>query len=154
MTLPLPDWLDPYIAPLEPWLPWITGIGIVMALLSMLAIPWLLVRMPVDYFNTPSRPVDLRGPLAWLGWLLRNLFALLLLLAGIAMLILPGQGMLTIIIALMISTFPGKYRLERAIIRRRGVLRAVNWIRERYHRPPLEPPRASQEEVDQNIGRQ
>lgn len=112
-----------------------------MALASMLAIPWLVVRMPKDYFNTASRPLHYRSPLAWLAWLLRNLLALVLLTAGILMLVLPGQGILTILIAIMISTFPGKYRLERALVRRPRILRAVNWIRRRHGRPDLNDPR-------------
>ena len=141
MQFNLPAWLEPLVRHLEPWLPALTAIGVVMALASALAIPWLVVRMPVDYFNTPSRPLHYRGPLAWLMWLLRNAFALVLLAAGILMLVLPGQGILTILIALMVSTFPGKYRLERAIMRRPGVLRSTNWIRRRYGRPPLNRPR-------------
>lgn len=136
-----PDWLIPFIRLMEPWFPALTAIGVVMALASMLAIPWLVVRMPVDYFNEASRPTHYRGPVAWLLWLLRNALALVLLAAGILMLLLPGQGILTIVIALMVSTFPGKYRLERAIMRRPRVLRSVNWIRRRYRRPPLNHPR-------------
>ncbi|MBL7249867.1 PGPGW domain-containing protein [Alloalcanivorax sp. C16-2] len=141
MQFELPEWLAPLVRHLEPWLPGLTAVGVVMALASALAIPWLVVRMPVDYFNTPSRPLQYRGPLGWLTWLLRNAFALVLLAAGILMLVLPGQGILTIVIALMVSTFPGKYRLERAIMRRPGVLRSTNWIRRRYGRPPLNEPR-------------
>jgi hypothetical protein len=140
LTLPLPAWLTPYIEAFQPWLPALTITGLVMAVVSTLAIPWMVVRMPRDYFNMPSRPTAYRGPLAWAIWTLRNLLALVVLAAGILMLILPGQGVLTILIALMVSTFPGKYRIERAIMRRRSVLRAVNWIRRHYHRPPLNQP--------------
>ncbi|ASK33829.1 hypothetical protein [Alloalcanivorax mobilis] len=139
MKTALPAWLAPWIDVLEPWLPVLTLTGVVMAIVSTLAIPWMVVRMPQDYFNRRRRPTGLRGPLAWLVWALRNALAVLLLVAGILMLVLPGQGLLTLLIALMVSTFPGKYRLERAIMRRRSVLRAVNWIRRRYHRPPLNP---------------
>ncbi len=140
MNFQWPAGLAPLIGAVEPWLPALTVIGLIMALASMLAIPWLVVRMPVDYFHQPSRPVRYRGPLAWLLWVIRNALALVLLAAGVLMLVLPGQGILTILIALMVSTFPGKYRLERAIMRRPGVLRSVNWIRRRYRRPPLNPP--------------
>ncbi|HEX5677345.1 MAG TPA: hypothetical protein VFX91_05175 [Alcanivorax sp.] len=126
---------------LQPLFPALTAAGVVMAVASMMAIPWLLVRMPADYFNTPGRPLHYRGPLGWVIWLLRNAVALVLLAAGMLMLILPGQGVLTILIALMVSTFPGKYRLERAIMRRPSVLRAANWIRRRHGRPELNPPR-------------
>ncbi len=128
----------------QPLFPALTLAGVIMALASMLAIPWLLVRMPADYFNTPGRPLHYRGPLAWVIWVLRNLLALVLLAAGILMLILPGQGILTILIALIVSTFPGKYRMERAIMRRPRVLRAANWIRRRYGKPDLNHPRDSE----------
>jgi hypothetical protein len=118
------DW-QPLLEQLQPLLPILTVTGVVMALASMMAIPWLLVRMPRDYFNTPSRPLHYRGPLAWVVWVVRNVLALVLLAAGVLMLILPGQGILTILIALMVSTFPGKYRMERAIMRRPRVLRAA-----------------------------
>ena len=116
-----------------------------MALASLVALPWFLVRIPENYFTQAYSPHQNRGVVAWLVWLLRNLLAILLLVAGILMLILPGQGLLTILIAIMTSTFPGKYRLERAIMRRPGVFRAANWIRARYHRRPLEHPDAFKE---------
>lgn len=122
---------------IEPWLAVLTASGIAMAVASMVAIPWLILRMPEDYFVSDKRLLPERSTLAWLVWLIRNLFALLLLLAGILMLVLPGQGLLTILIAVALSTFPGKYRLERAIIRMSRVFHAVNWIRARYHRNPV-----------------
>jgi hypothetical protein len=122
---------------LQPWLPLITVSGIIMAVVSTLAIPWLLLRMPAEYFVTRKKPKPDRSVLGWLIWLARNGLALILLAAGFIMLFLPGQGMLTILIAIAISTFPGKYRLERAIIRQPGVFKAANWIRRRYHRTPI-----------------
>jgi hypothetical protein len=49
----------------------------------------------------------------------------------------PGQGLLTILIGVMLLDFPGKRRLERWLLRRRGVLAAINKVRARYGRPPL-----------------
>lgn len=140
MTPTLPDWLVPLGEHLEPWLPTLTVSGIVMAVASVIAIPLFLARMPEDYFSKDYQPRRQRHPLGWLLWCLRNLIALILLLAGILMLVLPGQGLLTILIAIMTSTFPGKYRLERAIMRRPGVYRAANWVRRKYQRPPLQHP--------------
>lgn len=136
----MPAWLAPLAQALEPWLPALTASGLVMAVVSFFAIPWFLVRLPADYFLLSYHPREHRGPLAWIVWLTRNVIALLLLLTGIVMLVLPGQGLLTVFIAIMISTFPGKYRLQTAIIRRPGVFRAVNWIRRRYHHEPLQYP--------------
>jgi len=59
------------------------------------------------------------------------------LVAGIAMLVLPGQGVLTIVIGIMLLDFPGKYRFERSLAARRPVLRSINWLRRRANRPLL-----------------
>ncbi len=140
MTPTLPDWLVPLADYLEPWLPALTATGVIMAVASFVAIPVLLARMPANYFTESYQPYTHRSVMAWLVWLLRNALALVLLVAGILMLVLPGQGLLTILIAVMTSTFPGKYRLERAIMRRPGVFRAANWIRRRNGKPPLQHP--------------
>lgn len=125
---------------LETAFPWLTLAGVIMALLSMLAIPWLVVRMPSDYFVAPERRSAARGPLGWTIWALRNLLAVVLIMLGILMLVLPGQGLLTILIGVASSTFPGKYRLERRLVRHRRIMAALNWIRRKNHRPPLQPP--------------
>src|SRR4029453_13617262 len=61
-------------------------------------------------------------------------------LAGGAMLLLPGEGLLTIAIGLMLLDVPGKGRIERRLVQRPVVWRALNWIRAKAHRPPLERP--------------
>jgi hypothetical protein len=73
-------------------------------------------------------------------WVLRNLLGGALVVAGIAMLVLPGQGILTILIGLLLMDFPGKRRGEIYLLRKRTVARAVNWIRSRAKQPPLELP--------------
>lgn len=133
--------IDPgFIDQLETAFPWLTVGGVVIALLSMLAIPWLVVRMPSDYFVAPQRRHGSRGPLGWTVWTLRNVLAVVLIVLGILMLVLPGQGLLTILIGVATSTFPGKYRLERRLVRHKRIMAALNWIRRRNHRPPLQLP--------------
>lgn len=146
MTPSLPDWLTPIAAHLEPWLPALTATGILMAIASVIAIPLFIARIPADYFTEQYLPFSHRDPTGWLLWCARNLFALILLIAGILMLVLPGQGLLTILIAIMTSTFPGKYRLERAIMRRPRIYRAANWIRRKYRRTPLQHPDGTNED--------
>ena len=60
-----------------------------------------------------------------------------LILAGIAMLVLPGQGLLTILIGFLMLDLPGKYRVEKWLISRGRVLHAINWYRGKKGRPPL-----------------
>lgn len=98
--------------------------------LSLLLLPWLLSRIPADYFRYRN-PQESWGMLLLPRNVLRNVLGLPVLLAGISMLILPGQGFITILLGLAIMQFPGKFRLERWVLRQPGVLRAVNWIRRR-----------------------
>ena len=58
------------------------------------------------------------------------------------MLALPGQGLLTIFMGLMLMNFPGKRSLELRIIRIPSILKSVNWMRAKADHPPLNlPPR-------------
>ncbi len=108
---------------------------------TLLIVPWVLVRLPSDYFVRDTRiPLDLpkRHPSIRITLLvLKNLLGAVLLLGGIAMLVLPGQGLLTMLLGLSLLDFPGKFRLERAFIRRKAVHRAVNWIRRKGGREPM-----------------
>jgi hypothetical protein len=71
--------------------------------------------------------------------LLKNVFGLLLLVLGIIMAFpgVPGQGVLTILLGLMLLDFPGKRQLEYRIVSRPKVLRAINRLRARFGRPPM-----------------
>ena len=126
----------------NPALLWALGIASLVCFIgSLLLIPWLVVRIPVNYFCDEYRhrvPWAKRNPLLrWLLLILKNLLGLVFLLMGMAMLVLPGQGLLTILIALVLLNFPGKYRLERRLFRVPSVRNTVNWLRKRAGRPPL-----------------
>jgi len=54
------------------------------------------------------------------------------------MLVLPGQGLLTILLGVTLVNFPGKYALERRIVSRPSVANTLNRIREAVGRNPLE----------------
>ncbi|WP_445395899.1 PGPGW domain-containing protein [Zobellella sp. An-6] len=126
----------------NPSLIWTLGIvSLVCFIGSLLVIPWLVRRIPVDYFSGEYRhPVpwaEQHPVIRWLLLILKNLLGLVFLLVGIAMLVLPGQGLLTILIALVLLNFPGKYRLERRIFMIPSVRQGVDWLRRRAGRPPL-----------------
>ncbi len=128
----------------EQWLLWASVFSVLMALVSLVAVPWVVARLPADYFSHERRETW-RGrgnePLpALLAGLLKNGVGLLLCVLGVVMLVTPGQGLLTLMAGLLLMNFPGKYRLEQALVRRPAVLRALNWIRSRSGRPPFEAP--------------
>ncbi len=52
-----------------------------------------------------------------------------MILIGIAMLVLPGQGTVTILIGLAISNFPGKFAIEQRIANQPAVGNTLNKIR-------------------------
>src|SRR5690606_10090931 len=87
-------------------------------------------RLPLS--ETSEHPV-----LRWAFRLGRNLLGVILLLLGIVMSPGPGPGMIVILAGLLLTEFPGKRRLEMWIIRRPGLLKAINWFRTRRGRPPL-----------------
>lgn len=108
-------------------------LSLVMFLGSLVAVPWLIGRLPADYFLTHWQRVDERRrqhPLAQvLVPLLRNLLGSVLLLAGVAMLLLPGQGLLTMVIGLCVMDFPGKRRLLDWMVEKQAIQQGLNWIR-------------------------
>ncbi|MCC5878519.1 MAG: hypothetical protein JJU03_01285 [Idiomarina sp.] len=124
---------------IQPFLPLFTAVSLVLALVSLVLVPVLIIYMPADYFLAAHR-LRRRGLTA--HWLLvgRNILAFLLLIAGLLMLVLPGQGLLTILAALILSDVPGKYRLERWLVLQPGILRMINWVRRKYKKAPVKAP--------------
>jgi hypothetical protein len=107
---------------------------------SLLAIPFVLVRLPSNYFDErfPRTWMQEYHPvLRWVGLVIKNGVGFVFLLAGFAMLFLPGQGVLTMLIGLSLMDFPGKRRLERRIISQPSVLRTINKLRQQFGRPPF-----------------
>lgn len=70
---------------------------------------------------------------------IKNIAGLLLVLLGLVLSLpgVPGQGLITILIGIMLLDFPGKQKIERKIISRPSVLSNVNRLREKFSRPPL-----------------
>lgn len=123
---------------------WLIVFGLVSVatfILSLLIVPIVIVRIPEDYFSSQNKKL-----VRWSGInpvfricliALKNLAGLVLLIMGILMLVLPGQGLLTILFGIALLDFPGKYRLERRIVSYPKVLNSINWIRKKANKKPL-----------------
>jgi|GEM_PF-1763256 len=112
----------------------ISGLGILVGLVCVLAMS------PDHFIRQVGRPQG-RHPALHAVWVVvRNLLGAMLTSAGIAMLILPGQGLLTIILGLSLMDFPGKHRLLHAALERPAVRLSLNWIRRHAGRPALQFP--------------
>ena len=108
---------------------------------SLVAVPWLIGRMRADYFLTHWQVVQARHrrhpALALTVFLARNALGLLLVAAGLAMLFLPGQGLLTVLIGVSVMDFPGKRGLLQRLVRGPKVQGALNWIRRKRGKEPF-----------------
>ncbi|KAF0246032.1 MAG: hypothetical protein FD180_1096 [Planctomycetota bacterium] len=119
---------------------WTVALIFVATLVGSLAIvTFLIVRMPADYFVRGRTPP---GP-TWkhvAAMLLKNLAGVVLVLVGVVLSLpgIPGQGVLTILVGLMLTDIPGVRALERWIVRRAAVKRALDAIRRRFGKAPLE----------------
>jgi hypothetical protein len=109
---------------------------------SLIAIPIVVARLPVDHFVAPHEAADWVassvGRRLWL--VLKNLLGILLIAGGLIMLVLPGQGVLTVLLGVAVMDIPGKWKVMRALARRPEVMKALNWMRHRADKPPLIPP--------------
>lgn len=125
----------------ETLLTWLALSSALVFAVSLATVPWLVGRIPTNYFRADERPMlpwAGRHPLVrWPLLVVKNLTGLLFLAAGIAMLVLPGQGLLTMLAGIILMDFPGKFRFERWLIRQPAILGSVNWLRRRRGREPL-----------------
>jgi hypothetical protein len=117
-----------------------TALFVVSMILSLVIVGIVMVRIPENYFSTHYQH-DFLPNSSWLTrWgavVAKNIAGLVLVIAGIVMLIGPGQGILTILIGLILMDIPGKRPLEARLIKRPVILAAVNSFRAKYNKPPL-----------------
>lgn len=109
---------------------------------SLAIVSFIMIRIPADYFQ-PDRPRELwseRHPaVRLLAIFAKNLLGVLLVALGILMSIpgVPGQGILTILLGIMLLDFPGKRNLEYKLVSRPQVRNAINKLRQRFGKPSL-----------------
>lgn len=123
-------------------LAWTGGISVIMFLGTLAAVPLVLLVLPSDYLTgrPPPRSAGWPAPWRWVYRTGKNVVGGVLVLAGLAMLVLPGQGLLTLVVGLVLTDVPGKRRVIRRVLTRERVLVRVNRLRRRFDRPPLEAP--------------
>ena len=118
-------------------------LAIVFSIGSTLGSLWLsrfvLLRLPADYFVGEEPRASSSSRLAWIA---RNVGGLLLVLIGIVLSIpgVPGQGLLTIAVGVLIADIPGKRKLERRFLGHPKALEVINKVRARSKVEPLLPP--------------
>jgi hypothetical protein len=119
---------------------WLTALSMVFFVGTLIAIPFILVRLPADYF-------DVRVPRPWMedhhpvlrlvGHIVKNVVGAIFVFAGFLMLFLPGQGILTMLIGISMLDFPGKRKIEATLIGQPTVLSVINSMRQKFNKPRL-----------------
>jgi hypothetical protein len=122
------------------------ALGIALFLVSLAlsfgAIVLVMVKIPANYFSSHYVQDFMPGSSWFVRWgavVAKNVAGALLILLGIILSLpgVPGQGLLTILLGLIMLDIPGKRPIEAKIIKRPAVLAAVNKLRSRYNKPPL-----------------
>lgn len=134
------------------------GLFLVSTAISSAIVVGYLVSLAPDHFTAPAAGLGKRivnpvprvahglAPRVAYGLAARvayglgkNLLGLALVVIGVVLAIpgVPGQGLLTIFVGIVLLDIPGKRAFELAIVRRRAVLRNINRVRARFHRVPL-----------------
>jgi hypothetical protein len=137
--------IDQFIQFAESWISkemWIglIAFSVVAFVGTLIAIPAILIRLPPDYFqNHHHKPwfANHHPVVRTLGLVVKNMAGIIFLLAGIAMLFLPGQGLLTMLLGILFIDFPGKHRLEKRLIQHPKILGTINAFREKAGKSPF-----------------
>jgi hypothetical protein len=120
------------------------GVLILVASLvvNLAIVSFILVRLPPTYFKeSHSRDfwTDRSSAIRVLGIVGKNALGLLLVVLGVLLSLpgVPGQGLLTILLGIMLLDFPGKRRLEYKLVSRPTILKTINSLRHRFGKPPM-----------------
>lgn len=128
------DLISSYFAEYEYILITIGIVSGVVFIVSLLAMPWLLGAIPVDYFTNDNH---CKNESHFFITVIKNLFGFVLLLVGVIMLVTPGQGIISILLGLFLMEFPGKRQLELKLINHNPTFKTLNWLRSKANKPPF-----------------
>ena len=123
-------------------LPIIGAFSAIIFVVSLLSLPWLAAKIPEDYFlhdqrSSPLWQANASPILRLLLIVVKNFLGIILLLGGILMLFIPGQGLLTIFMGVVLMDYPKKYAFEKKLVMIPVILKGLNWLRGKANQPPL-----------------
>ena len=118
------------------------GLFLISLTVSFAAIAVVMVKIPENYFSTHYKRDFLPGSpwiVRWGAVIAKNILGLFLICLGSVLSLpgVPGQGILTILLGLIMIDIPGKRPLEAKIIERTAVRNAIDKLRAKYGKPPL-----------------
>ena len=140
MEISFLDSLYQFVTNYKKFIFWLGSISAFVFIFSLLSIKWLAALIPSDY-SVKKRASKFKNtyPYLWIiSLIIKNILGYSLVVGGIFMLVLPGQGIFTIVVGLMLSNYPGKYSIERRLISIPSIHKGINWLRKKSNQPPIE----------------
>ncbi|HEX8248439.1 MAG TPA: hypothetical protein VF599_09725 [Pyrinomonadaceae bacterium] len=118
------------------------GLFLASFVFSFVVLAVVMVKIPENYFSSHYQQSFMPNSgflVRWGAVILKNLLGVFLVILGIILSLpgVPGQGLLTILLGLIMLDIPGKRPLEARIIKRPTILAAINKLRGRFNKPPL-----------------
>ncbi len=132
------DWLSEHA-----W--WLMILSAVLGIVTALAGFAILMKLPEDYFlriEESAPAIGSRPLIRAVSLILKNSMGIVIILVGgiMSLPLIPGPGLIMVIIGLSLTNFPGKRKLELKILRAPLALGTVNWLRSKAGRSPLRLP--------------
>jgi len=111
--------------------------------INLAIVSFILVKLPKDHFSKSRKTKFWSGPhpaLHAAKVIGKNIAGVLLVALGVVLSLpgVPGQGLLTILLGVMLLDFPGRHRLEQKLLSKPSIVNSINRLRERFDKPPLE----------------
>jgi hypothetical protein len=110
---------------------------------NLAIVSFILVKLPTDYFKKTRKTKLWSGSSPALNAakvIGKNILGVLLVAVGIVLSLpgVPGQGLLTVLLGIMLVDFPGKQTVEQKLLKRPAIAKAITRLRHRFGKPPLE----------------
>ena len=138
------DLLSDFVSSLT-WQKILVGALIFLAscLINLGIVSFILVKLPADHFSKKRKTKFWAGPRPAIHAakvIGKNIAGVLLVALGVVLSLpgVPGQGLLTVLLGIMLLDFPGRHRLEQKLLSKPSIVNTINRLRERFDKPPLQ----------------
>ena len=138
------DLLSDFVSGLT-WQKLLVGALIFLAsfLINLGIVSFLLVKLPADHFSKKRKTKFWAGPRPAIHAakvIGKNIAGVLLVALGVVLSLpgVPGQGLLTVLLGIMLLDFPGRHRLEQKLLSKPSIVNTINRLRGRFDKPPLQ----------------
>lgn len=111
-------------------------------LINIAIVSAILIKLPANHFSKNRKTefwAGRRPALNAAKIVCKNILGIFLVALGVVLSLpgVPGQGLLTILLGIMLLDFPGRDRLEQKLLSKPSIVNTINRLRGRFGKPPL-----------------